>query len=64
MPNVRRSRPQSAQVPGERGTDFGYPPPDRLVGHGEPTFSQEFLTIPIADSEPQVQLDGVPDDFE
>jgi hypothetical protein len=38
-------------------------PPDRLVRDVEPTLGQEFLDISIAEREPQIAPDGVPDDL-
>ena len=47
----------------QSGSKLRHPSPDGLVRDVEPAFGLEFLNVSVAQSEPQIELDGVPDDL-
>jgi hypothetical protein len=62
VPGCGRSGSQSALVGGKRRPEFENPPADRLIGDVESALGQEFLNISMAQCEPEVEPDSVPDD--
>jgi hypothetical protein len=50
------------QVPGNRGAEFEHPPSNCLIADNEATLRQEVLNIAVAQSEPEIEPDGMPDD--
>ena len=60
---ARWSRAQPAQVPGEGGAELDCPAPDSFVGGLDTALRQEFLDIAVAEGEPEIELDRVPDDL-
>jgi hypothetical protein len=63
VPDSCGSRPQLAHGPGEGRIELDYPTPDRLVRDLEPPLGEERLDISIAEGEPEIEPDGVPDDI-
>jgi hypothetical protein len=61
MPGIGRLGPQLAQVAGESRPELEHPSPDRLRGGVDTTLSQEFLDVALAQGEPGIEPDGVPD---
>jgi hypothetical protein len=59
MPFVTGLRPASAQHSGIRLTECVAPLTNRLVRKNDPTCSQEFFHVTIAEAEPLVEPDGV-----
>ena len=43
--------------------EFQNPPTDRLIAHRQSALIQEILDIPVAQGEPEVEPDSVPDDI-
>src|SRR5262245_3216585 len=64
MPFVARARPSPPQPARIRLTKFATPLADRLVGHDHATFKHQLFDIPKAQAEPEVEPDGVADDFD
>ena len=42
--------------------EFQNPPTDQLIAHRQFALIQEILDIPVAQGEPAIEPDGVPDD--
>jgi hypothetical protein len=51
VPAIARPRTALAEASCDRGTELQHPAPYRFVGDVEPSFGQQFLDIPIAQSE-------------
>ena len=63
VPPARWSGSQSAQVAGEGGSKLQDPAPDGFVGNRDAAFGQEFLDVTVAQREPEIQPNGMPDDL-
>ena len=50
------------QVPGNRGAEFEHPPSNCLIADNEATLRQEVLNIAVAQSESEIEPNGMPDD--
>jgi hypothetical protein len=61
VPGVGRPGPQPAQVAGESRPELEHPSSVRLVGDVEPALGEEFLDVAVAQREPEIEPDGVPD---
>jgi hypothetical protein len=55
-------RPNLREVLGNQRSEFEHPPADRLIADIQSTLRQEILNIPVAQSEPEIELDGMPND--
>ena len=51
MPLILRSWPAASQAVRETGGELLAPPPNRLIGDDDATFSQEQLDIPQAEAD-------------
>jgi hypothetical protein len=56
-------RPQLAEIAGESKAELENPSPDCLIGDKEPPFRQQIFHIPVAQGEPEIKPDGMPDDL-
>jgi hypothetical protein len=63
MPAIARARATLAQTSRDRGTELQHPPPHGFVGEVEPSFGQQFLDIPVAQGEAEIQPNRVLDDL-
>src|SRR5438270_11282584 len=59
MPAITWSRTAPPQSPSDRRSEFEHPTANALVGDVEPTLGKQFPNIAIAQSQPEVQPDGV-----
>jgi hypothetical protein len=50
------------QVLGNRGSEFEHPAADCLIADNEATLRQEVLNIAVAQSESEIEPNGMPDD--
>src|SRR3982074_1200488 len=60
---IARASPPLPQPPRDHRSEFQYPAPYRLIGDIEPTLGKQILHVAIAQGEPEVQPDRVPDDW-
>jgi hypothetical protein len=63
VPLVARSWPAASQAVGETGGELLAPPPNRLAGDDDATFSQGQLNITQTEAEHLIQPDSVADDL-
>jgi len=63
MPPRVTLRTGLSQAPGTPRTEFEHPPADGLIANNEATLGQEILNIAVAQSEPEIEPDGMPDDI-
>jgi hypothetical protein len=63
MPLVTRPRTMATKVIRIRLTKFATPLANRLIGHDDAAFKQKLFDIAKAQAEPEVQPDGMADDF-
>src|SRR5262249_16880532 len=63
MPFVTRPRTATAQLIGILLAKFATPLADRLIGHDDSAFKQELFDITKAQTESEVEPDGVADDL-
>jgi hypothetical protein len=63
MPPAVTLRTGLPQVPGNHRTEFEYPSADRLIADYEATLGQEVLNIAVAQGEPEIEPDSVPNDI-
>jgi hypothetical protein len=61
MPPHVRPRPSSSQLAGNDGTELQSPTADRLVGHVDATLGQHILDVAVAQSEAEIEPDGLLD---
>jgi hypothetical protein len=57
VPAAVRLRTSGSQLVHNHRSKGENPPPDSLIRHLDPTLGQEFLNIPVAEGETQVQPD-------
>jgi hypothetical protein len=53
----------TTQVASVSWSELESPAPNRLIGHVEPALGQEFLHVAVAQGEPEIEPDRVPDDL-
>src|SRR5271155_646685 len=63
MPTIARPRPAAAQPSRDHRSEFQHPTPDGFIGDVEPPLGEEFLDVPIAQREAQVEPDRVLDNY-
>src|SRR5215204_2505479 len=57
------ARPRPAEITRVQPTELEHPAPDRLVRDVEAPLSHEFLHISVAQREPDIEPDSMPDDL-
>ena len=62
MPPHVRPRPSSSQLAGNDGAELQSPTADRLVGHVDTTLGEHVLDVAVAQSEAEIEPDGLLDD--
>jgi hypothetical protein len=55
--------PSSAKIGRDRGSKMVHPAAHGLIGHQDPTLSQQILDVAEAQSEPDIKPDRLLDDF-
>ena len=62
MPPQVWTRPSSSQLVGNDGAELQSPTADRLVGHVDTTLAEHVLDVAVAQSEAEIEPDGLPND--
>ena len=62
MPPHVRPRPSSSQLAGNGGAELQSPTADRLVGHIDTSLGEHVLDVAVAQSEAEIEPDGLLDD--
>ena len=63
VPRRARPLPPPSELTGKDRPELEHPSPDRLVRHIEPALGEQVLDVAEAQREPEIQLDGLPDDL-
>ena len=63
MPDIARTRPETAQFLDDIGTELGPPTPNDLVRHLDPAFQQHLLAFANAAVKADIEPNRVSDDF-